>query len=266
MAQCKKQELAVHTEDSAGQGGRVSLNEFGQPTGDVVPGWTVPARPSAPVLKGRYCRLERLDPRRHAEEVFAADQLDSRGESWTYLPYGPFVDLADYRSWIERSCCSDDPMFYAIVDTDPVTSGAGQRAVGVLSVLRVQPEAGSVEVGHVHYSPLLQRRRAATEAQFLVAAHVFDELGYRRFEWKCDALNGPSRAAAQRLGFTYEGTFRQAAVVRGRNRDTAWYSMTDGEWPALRDRLARWLHPDNFDDRGVQRASLGDVPPVMCPQ
>lgn len=230
-------------------------NELGQPIGDAVPGWTARALPVSPVLKGRYCRLERLDAGRHAEELFAADQLDERGESWTYLPYGPFGNLREYRGWIERGG-GDDPLFYAIINTDPATPEVHRRGVGVLSLLRIQPEAGSIEVGHVHYSPLLQRRRAATEAQFVLAAHVFDDLAYRRLEWKCDALNGPSRAAAERLGFTYEGTFRQAVVVRGRNRDTAWYSMTDAEWPVLRDRLAGWLDPGNFDAAGMQRARL----------
>lgn len=149
-------------------------------------------------------------------------------------------------------CEGRDPLFYAIIDTD----GPEPRATGVLALLRVQPAAGSIEVGHVHYSPLLQRRRAATEAQYLVARYVFEELGYRRHEWKCDALNAPSRRAAERLGFTYEGTFRQAIVVRGRNRDTAWYAMTDRDWPAVRDRFTAWLDPANFDGDGRQKNPL----------
>jgi len=238
----------------------VRMNELGQPVGHPVPEWTPRPHVTAAVLKGRYCRLERLDPHRHAEELFTADQLDTRGESWTYLPYGPFDTLADYRRWIEQVCSGDDPLFYAIIDTDPDTdptaAGAAQRAVGVLSYLRMQPEIGVIEVGHVHYSPLLQRRRAATDSQYLLASHAFEELGYRRLEWKCNALNAASRSAAARLGFTYEGTFRQAAVVKGRNRDTAWYSITDSEWPGIRDRFASWLHPDNFDAQGRQRTSL----------
>jgi RimJ/RimL family protein N-acetyltransferase len=246
----------------------VRMNELGRPVGHPVPGWTPRPHVTAAVLNGRYCRLERLDPYRHTEELFAADQLDTRGASWTYLPYGPFDTPADYRRWLEQVCGGEDPLFYAIVDTDtatdtatdPAAAGAPQRAVGVLSYLRMQPEIGVIEVGHVHYSPLLQQRRAATDAQYLLASHVFDELGYRRLEWKCDALNAASRSAAARLGFTYEGTFRQAAVVKGRNRDTAWYSITDTEWPSIRDRFSSWLHSDNFDAQGRQRTSLRGAP------
>jgi RimJ/RimL family protein N-acetyltransferase len=235
----------------------METNELGQPVGDLVQGWAVRGRPSADVLVGRYCTVERLDPVRHAEDLFAADRHDRRGESWTYLPYGPFADFASYRSWVARVAAGVDPRFYAVVDTDSAagTSGIG-RAVGVLSLMRVDPEVGSAEVGHVHYSPLLQRRRAATEAHYLLMRHVFDDLGFRRYEWKCDALNAPSRVAAERLGFTYEGTFRQSSVVKGRNRDTAWYSLLDVEWPQLSDRLQSWLAPDNFDDAARQKSSL----------
>ncbi|QWF84994.1 GNAT family N-acetyltransferase [Amycolatopsis sp. CA-230715] len=227
-------------------------NELGQPIGHALSGWTPRSAPTTPLLKGRYCRLERLDSHRHAEALFEADQLDTAGESWTYLPYGPFTAFADYRRWVEQVQDGQDPLFYAIVSTDR----REPAAVGVLSLLRIQPEFGVAEVGHVHYSPLLQRGRAATEAQYLLASHVLDDLGYRRFEWKCDALNAGSRAAAERLGFSYEGTFRQATVVKGRNRDTAWYSIIDSEWPAVRDRFTAWLHPDNFDAEGTQRTPL----------
>lgn len=233
----------------------MDTNELGQPVGPVVPGWTPRARPRQAVINGNYCRLERLVPDRHAPELFSADQRDLRGESWTYLPYGPFDGLASYRQWVAQAGSTEDPLFYAVIETDSAT-GAAERAVGVLSFLRIQPEIGSIEVGHVHYSPLLQRRRAGTEAQFLMMRHAFDDLGYRRYEWKCNAINTPSRVAADRLGFTYEGTFRQAAIVKGRNRDTAWYSILDTDWPAVRERLAAWLHPDNFDDQAGQRTSL----------
>lgn len=226
-------------------------NELGQPVGVPVPGWTPRPAPAASVLTGRYCRLERLDADRHAEELFTADRLDTRGESWTYLPYGPFADATTYRRWMERAAGAEDPLFYAVIDTDR----ASEQAAGVLSYLNIRGEAGSIEVGHVHYSPVLQRRRGATEAQYIVMRQAFD-LGYRRYEWKCDALNAPSRSAAQRLGFTYEGTFRHQMVVKGRNRDTAWYSVTDTEWPDVRRRLETWLAPDNFDAGGWQRSAL----------
>jgi RimJ/RimL family protein N-acetyltransferase len=231
------------------------VNELGQPVGALVPNWTPRRPPTTPVLTGRYCRLERLDPHRHTDELFAADQRDERGESWTYLPYGPFANLGAYRRWVEDAAGVDDPFFYAVVDTDPAR-GAPGLAVGVLSYLRIHVEWGSIEVGHVHYSPALQRRRASTEAQYLLMSSAFDDLGYRRYEWKCDALNAPSRSAAERLGFRYEGTFRQALIVEGRNRDTAWYSVTDAEWPVVRHRLETWLAPGNFDGRGHQRLPL----------
>jgi len=237
----------------------VEVNELGQQVGPAVPGWrprSVPTRASlADGLRGGFCRLEPLDAAAHAEQLFAADALDVAGSSWTYLPYGPFPDLPTYRVWLEEVSAQADPMFLAVVDT-ALWPG---RAVGVASFLRMQPDAGSIEVGHLNFSPALQRRTAATEAQYLLMRHVFDDLGYRRYEWKCDALNAPSRAAAERLGFTYEGTFRQATVVRGRNRDTAWFSILDGEWPRLRVGFEAWLHPDNWpnDSAGLPRRSLG---------
>ncbi len=217
------------------------------------------------MLAGRSCRLERLEADRHAEALYAADRHDVEGGSWTYLPYGPFEALASYRTWVDDVSGSDDPCFYAIVDqpadADTTTGTAGAvRAVGVASYLRIQLEAGSIEVGHVHYSPILQRRRAATEAQYLLMSYAFEDLGYRRYEWKCDALNAPSRAAAERLGFRYEGIFRQATVVKGRSRDTAWYSIIDTEWPVVRDRLTTWLVPSNFDARGRQATALRQTP------
>ena len=236
------------------------INELGQPIGDSVAEWSARPFPTASTLSGRYCRLERLADR-HAEDLFIADKRDIRGESWTYLGYGPFADQRSYAAWVEAAAQESDPLFYAITDTDPQADpvSAG-RAVGVLALLRVQPEAGSIEVGHVHYSPLLQRRRGGTEAQYLLMSYAFGELGYRRYEWKCDALNAPSRAAAIRLGFRYEGTFRQALVVKGRSRDTAWYSIIDSEWPLVEVRLRSWLAPENFDEHAVQMAPLTRSP------
>lgn len=234
----------------------METNELGQPVGDVVQGWQVARTPTLEVLTGRFCRLERLDPQRHADQLFASDSLDTDGASWTYLPYGPFADRSAYQQWVAEVAACVDPFFYAVITTDPLTDQGPDTAAGVLSYLRITPAAGSIEVGHIRLSPLLQQRRAATEAQFLVMQHAFDDLGYRRYEWKCDALNAPSCAAAGRLGFRYEGTFRQAVIVKGRNRDTAWFSITDVEWPRIREAFTAWLSPDNFDDDGRQRAPL----------
>lgn len=224
-------------------------NHLSQPIGFPVPGWKPPRLPELATLEGRYCRLERLDPERHAAGLFGANSIDAEGRNWTYLPYGPFDSLDDYRAWMSKTCLGGDPLFYAVVD--PATGGA----TGVASYLRIDPASGSIEVGHINYSPLLQRTPAGTEAMYLMMGHAF-ELGYRRYEWKCNALNAASRAAAERLGFSFEGIFRQAAVVKGRNRDTAWYSVIDKEWPALREAFVRWLDPSNFDERGRQRTQL----------
>ena len=225
------------------------MNHLNQPIGLSLPDWKPALLPGRQTLGGRYCRLEPLDPGRHAADLYAANRLDAEGRNWTYLPYGPFDAPEGYRAWREETCRGDDPLFYAVID--PATDGA----TGVASYLRMDPANGSIEVGHINYSPLLQRTPAATEAMYLMMKHVFD-LGYRRYEWKCNALNAASRAAAERLGFSFEGIFRQAAIVKGRNRDTAWYSVRDGEWPALREAFVRWLDPSNFDERGRQRTRL----------
>jgi RimJ/RimL family protein N-acetyltransferase len=189
-----------------------------------------------------------LDPA-HAEPLYDANARDAEGRMWTYLPYGPFASVDAYRRWVIEVAAADDPLFFAIVDT------RSNRATGVASYLRIDPPAGAVEVGHIAYSPLLQRTPAATEAMYLMMRLAF-ELGYRRYEWKCDALNGGSRSAAERLGFSYEGMFRQARVYKGRNRDTAWYAAIDRDWPALDAAFRQWLSPSNFDAQGNQRISL----------
>lgn len=226
-----------------------TTNAFGQPLGAEVPNWSPPLRPGGVVLPGRFCRVEPLDPARHADDLFAADALDTDGRSWTYLPYGPFTSIDEYRAWLADMAAGQDPCFYAIVDA------ATGRAVGVCSYLRIDPAAGSIEVGHLHFSPLLQGKPAATEAMFLMMQQAF-ALGYRRYEWKCNSLNAPSRRAALRLGFSYEGCFRQARIDRGRNRDTTWFSVIDSEWPALKALFEQWLAPDNFDAEGRQRVAL----------
>jgi RimJ/RimL family protein N-acetyltransferase len=203
-------------------------------------------------MEGRFCRLEPLDLDRHATALFEADAADEEGRSWTYLAYGPFGNFLSYRAWLSANCLGDDPLFFAIVDT------AGDQPAGVASYLRITPAAGSIEVGHIHYAPRLQRRPAATEAMYLMMRWAFGS-GYRRYEWKCDALNAASRAAAQRLGLSFEGIFRQATVYKGRNRDTAWYAAIDSEWPALRQAFQTWLAPANFDSSGRQRTRLSDL-------
>lgn len=223
-----------------------------QPLGASVPGWTPPPRPAKQPIGGRYCRLEPVEPQLHGPDLFAAQALDRAGAGWTYLPYGPFADLQSYLNWMQSTCLGTDPLFFAIVDQTT------DCATGLASFLRIAPEAGSIEIGHLYFSPLLQRSRAATEAIALMLREAF-ALGYRRVEWKCNALNAASRRAAQRFGFSFEGLFRQAAVVKGRNRDTAWYSVIDAEWPALQAAFDAWLDPDNFAADGTQNRRLSDL-------
>jgi RimJ/RimL family protein N-acetyltransferase len=229
-----------------------TTNALGQPIGFPLPSWSPPARPSRDPMIGSYCRLEPLDVDRHARALFDANALDVDGRNWTYLPYGPFSRLEDYSRWMTRTCLGDDPLFHAVIDAET------GKAAGVASYLRIAPASGSIEVGHINYSPLLQRARGATEAMYLMMKRAFD-LGYRRYEWKCDALNAPSRSAAQRLGLSYEGVFRQATVYKERNRDTAWYATVDLEWPDLERAFLTWLDSANFDAAGRQRVRLSTL-------
>lgn len=225
------------------------LNPLGQPVGPVLDCWTVPPLPPRRSLAGRYCRVEPLDPACHAEDLYEATAADVEGRIWTYLSYGPFDSRADLQAWAEAAAASEDPLFFTIVDE------ADGRAAGVASYLRISPAVGSIEVGNICYPPRMQRTTAATEAMFLMMRNAF-ELGYRRYEWKCDRLNAASIAAAERLGFTFEGVFRQATIFRGRNRDTAWFAIIDRDWEEVRSCHERWLAPDNFDADGGQRESL----------
>lgn len=223
-----------------------------QPLGEIVANWREPPFPARELMHGRFCRLEPLDAAKHARPLFDAYAFDPYGSGWTYLPYGVFEGFEDFYEWLEQQSGTRDPLFFAIVD--PVSG----EAIGVASYLRISPSCGSIEVGHLHFSPKLQRTPAATEAMYLMMRHAF-ELGYRRYEWKCDSLNEASRKAALRLGLSFEGIFRQATVRKGRNRDTAWYAAIDKEWPALRTAFEQWLSPSNFDAQGLQRVSLSSL-------
>ncbi len=227
-------------------------DRFGEP----VPDWTPPPPPGPAVLEGRWARLERLDPEAHAAEIHASNRESDA--IWDWLPYGPFGEEEAWRGWAEGVAGRDDPFFYAIRD---LSTG---RAAGVASFLRIAPEAGSIEVGHINLAPPLQRTPAATDAMHLMMRWAF-EAGYRRYEWKCNALNAPSRRAAERLGLSFEGVFRQAAVVKGRNRDTAWFAAIDKDWPRLREAFEAWLDPANFDEGGRQLVALSRLTaPVLA--
>jgi RimJ/RimL family protein N-acetyltransferase len=217
-----------------------------------VAGWSPRPRPPRAAVDGRYCRIEPLDPDRHAPSLFAAVSRDHDGALWTYLPYGPFVSLEGYREWLTAAAVTDDPLFFAIAE------GRTGRALGVAAYLAIEPAHGSIEVGHICFAPELQRTPAATEAMYLLMRGAF-ELGYRRYEWKCDTLNTPSRVAAQRLGLSFEGVFRQHRVVKGHNRDSAWYAAVDAEWPRLRAAFEQWLDPASFDELGRPRLRRSEL-------
>ncbi len=224
------------------------FNELGQPIGAPLDVTLPRPRPPRSPMQGRWCDVVPLDPEAHAAALYTAYAADVEGRIWTYLPKGPFADLAAYRGWMDETCLTDDPLFHTIL--------VKGQPLGVASLMRIDPAHGVIEVGNINFSPALSRTRAATEAMFLMMSRAFDELGYRRYEWKCDALNAPSRSAALRLGFTHEGIFRQATTYKGRSRDTAWYAITDGDWPGLKAGFQAWLDPANFDENGQQRSRL----------
>ena len=228
------------------------VNHLGQPIGFPVDGWSPRRKPPAIAMTGRYCRVEPLGVERHAAALWDAYSADSEGRLWTYLPWGPYAGFAEYFAATEAGLKRENYLTYAVID-------ASGKAVGVASYLNINLAAGSIEVGGIAYAPALQRSPAGTEAMFLMMRRVFDELGYRRYEWKCNALNAPSRAAALRYGFRFEGIFRQADVVKGHNRDTAWLSITDSEWPAIKTAFERWLDPANFGADGRQRIRLSEL-------
>lgn len=210
--------------------------------------WHGARPPRRTVLEGDTARLEPLDPERHGDDLFKAAQ--GADATWTYLPYGPFASMGDFMGWLRARAPVDDPLTFTIVDRQ---AGAAR---GLASFMSIVPEHGVIEIGHIWLSPALQRTRQATQAIYLISRHAFDELGNRRLEWKCDSMNEASRRAAERLGFVFEGVFRNHRVVKGRNRDTAWYSIIDSEWPSRRAAFEAWLARENFDDKGRQRRSL----------
>ena len=213
--------------------------------------WRPAKTPERAPLAGETVLLEPLDPERHGDDLFAATA--NADETWFYLPYGPFDGRDEFIAWLRDRAALKDPLAFAIIDR------AAAAARGIATLMSIVPEHGVIEIGHIWLSPQLQRTRQATEAIFLLARYAFDDLGNRRLEWKCDAANAPSRRAAERFGFVFEGVFRHHRVIKGRNRDTAWYSITDAEWPTRRAEFQAWLAPGNFDSSGRQRRSLGEI-------
>jgi len=226
-------------------------NSLGQPIGITIENWQACNWPPRSTMTGQYCTMEPLNISKHAEGLFEAFLQDSNHHNWTYLPYGPFDDLASLSDWLREYCLDDDPLFYVVINQET------NEVVGMASYLRIAPAVGTIEVGHIHFSPKMQRTPMATEAMYLMMARVFDELGYRRYEWKCDALNAPSKKAAERFGFRFEGLWRQATMYKGRNRDTTWFAIIDKDWPKVKAAYEAWLDADNFDENGNQKTKLG---------
>ena len=229
------------------------LNEYQQPIGEPVTGWQPRERPARVTIEGQFCRIEPIDLDRHAADLFEAYGQAADGRDWTYLFAEPFTDFTAFREYLAKAASSNDPFHYAVIDR------ASGRAVGTFALMRIEPAHGVIEVGSVTFSPRLKQTPISTEAQYLLMRYVFDGLGYRRYEWKCDSLNAPSRKTALRLGFQFEGIFRQAIVYKGRNRDTAWFAIIDKDWPLAKAAFEKWLSKDNFDSQGKQRASLASL-------
>lgn len=230
-------------------------NQFDQLIGEEVSCFSAGEMPSLQYMEGKYCYLEKLNSSRHFDDLWCVYGTDSELKNWTYLSafLGRFEDKNTFSEFLKQQEQGIDPYVFVIIEKE------SQRAVGTFSLMRIDPTNRVIEVGNVIYSSQLQRSRIATEAQYLLACYVFEELKYRRYEWKCDSLNERSRRAAERLGFTFEGIFRQAQVYHHRNRDTAWYSMLDSEWKTIKKRFEAWLKPDNFDEQGKQKQRLQDI-------
>ncbi|UMM63244.1 GNAT family N-acetyltransferase [Aristophania vespae] len=231
------------------------FNEFNQPIGAALPKWKGAKYPDRRSLIGNYSILEPLTTQKHASELFNAYQEAEDQRDWTYLPYGPFPDLESYVSFVRQNEHLKDAIHYAVIDAET------KKPVGTVALMRIDPANGVVEIGSVTYSRKMQRTRISTEVMALLSHYVFKELGYRRLEWKCNSFNAPSRAAALRFGFSFEGIFRQALVTKGRNRDTAWFSMLDSEYPEISKAYNNWLDPSNFNDNGQQKTPLARVKP-----
>jgi RimJ/RimL family protein N-acetyltransferase len=229
------------------------MEKFNQRVGFPIKNWVEARAPSILPMRGRYCKLEPLNVAMHAQALFNSFANDTENINWTYMPYGPFPSFKIFNLWLGGIAANNDPLFYSLINKQT------NEIVGLASYLRIDKSQGVIEVGHIHFSPVLQRTTMATEVMFLMMFQAFEDLGYRRYEWKCDALNEKSRKAALRLGFTFEGIFRQAAIYKGRNRDTAWYSITDSEWPQLKRAFILWLDPSNFDAQGHQIKRLNAI-------
>lgn len=228
------------------------MNEFNQPVGKLIENWMPVKRPDLKLLKGNYCFIEPINVMKHAKQLFENFSYDNRGESWTYLPYGPFESIEVFCDWINETQAMFDTELYAILNQY-------NEAIGIAGYLRINPEHGVIEIGHIHFSKHLQKTPAATEAMYLMMKYAIEDLGYRRYEWKCNTLNQASQDAALRLGFKFEGIFRQSHVLKNRNRDTAWFSIIDSEWPDLKRKFEAWLDPNNFDNSGKQQKSLNAI-------
>lgn len=227
------------------------INEFNQEIGFAIENWSTRELPQRVTFTGKYCELQPLNIEKHASQLY--ESYESSGNSiWTYVPCGPFASLQDFKDFINKCNSDDKSVFFAVIDK---SSG---RAVGMISLISVNEQNGSIEVGYVIYSGHLKKTPIATEAQYLLMKYAFDELKYRRYEWRCDSLNKPSSNAAKRLGFTVEGTFRQAMVYKGRSRDTTYLSIIDSEWKTCQEAFEKWLSPDNLVN-GVQKRSLNDI-------
>ena len=224
------------------------MNQIKLPIGEAVPEWTTKQLPQKTKMQGRYCCLYPLDLKKHSIPLYEAFCKDKDNLNWTYLPYGPFENYEDFKKWLVDFCLTKDPFFFVVVKKDTV--------VGLASYLRIKPEVGVIEIGHIHFSPLLQKTRASVETIYLMMRRVFDEMGYRRFEWKCDSLNKRSCEAAKKFGFQFEGIFRQLTIYKGRNRDTAWFSVINKDWGKIKQNFERWLSAENFDEKNKPSLSL----------